>query len=54
MSLFREAGKKFEETKQAYLGGGGAEYVCRSCEESLTENHEYCPHCGEATIESVE
>lgn len=53
MNLFRKVGKKFEETKQAYLGEEGEKYVCRSCEESLTENHDYCPHCGEATVESV-
>lgn len=54
MSLFQKVGEKFEETKQVYLDGEGAIYRCRSCEESLTENYDYCPHCGEPTVESTE
>lgn len=54
MSLFEKAGKKFEETKQTFVDGKGAEYVCRSCEEPVAENYEYCPHCGERTVEPVE
>lgn len=54
MSLFEKAGKKFEETKQSFLDGTDAEYVCRACEESVVENYEYCPHCGEETVEPIE
>ncbi|SFG50875.1 hypothetical protein SAMN04488063_2262 [Halopelagius inordinatus] len=51
MGLFREAGKKFEETKRSFTGGDGDEYVCRACEKRLTERYEHCPHCGEAAVE---
>ena len=54
MNLFRKAGEKFEETKQTFVGGKEAAYVCRSCEEQVAEDYEYCPHCGEETVESVE
>lgn len=54
MSLFRKVGEKFEETKQAYIGGSGPDYVCTSCEEGVNQDYEHCPHCGEATVESVE
>ena len=54
MSLFERAGKKFEETKRTFVDGKEAEYVCRSCEESVNENHDYCPHCGEQTVVPVE
>lgn len=54
MSLFRKAGKKFEETKQSFMAGTDAEYVCRSCEKPVMEDHEYCPHCGEKTVEPAE
>jgi len=55
MSLFRKVGEKFEETKQSLTGDtGGVAYVCRSCEESVSENYEHCPHCGEETVEPVE
>lgn len=57
MSLFRKAGEKFEETKRAFVDGdgpeSGAEYVCRSCEETVSDDHEYCPHCGEDSVEAV-
>jgi len=53
MSLFRKAGKKFEETKRTYLDGD-AEYVCRACEEVVDGDYEYCPHCGEAAVEPIE
>jgi len=56
MSLFRKAGEKFEETKRAFVDGGGeaeTKYVCRACEESVADDHEYCPHCGEDTVEAV-
>lgn len=54
MNLFRKAGEKFEETKQAFVGGDDVEYVCRSCGESVEEDYEHCPHCGEETVERVE
>lgn len=54
MSLFAKVGKKFEATKQAFTDGVDAEYVCRSCEASLTEDSKYCPHCGEKTVEPVD
>lgn len=53
MSLFEKAGKKFEETKRTFVDGNEAEYVCRSCEKSVAENYEYCPHCGEESVEPV-
>ena len=53
MSLFRKAGEKFQETKQAFIGTE-IEYVCRSCQEGVSEKSEYCPHCGEETVEPVE
>ncbi|WP_380679846.1 hypothetical protein [Salinigranum sp. GCM10025319] len=54
MSLFKKAGKKFEEAKRTFVDGEKAEYVCRSCTEAVSENYEYCPHCGEETVERVE
>ena len=54
MNLFRRAGKKFEETKQSFMSGREADYVCRSCEESLSEDSRQCPHCGEETVEPVQ
>jgi uncharacterized OB-fold protein len=53
MDLFKKAGKKFEETKRSFVEEKEAAYVCRSCEESVTEDYEYCPHCGEETVEPV-
>ena len=54
MSLFSNVGRKFEETKRALIDDGQAEYACMSCEKSVAEEHEYCPHCGEETVEQVE
>lgn len=54
MSLFERAGKKFEETKQAFVGGKEAAYVCRACEEPVSEDYEHCPHCGEPSVEPAE
>lgn len=54
VSLFKKAGKTFEEAKQTFVEGEEAEYVCRSCEEPVADNYEYCPHCGEETVEPVE
>lgn len=54
MSLFRTAGKKFEETKRAIVGDEDAAYICRSCESSVETDTEYCPHCGEDSVISVD
>lgn len=54
MSLFSDVGRKFEDTKQAFTDSKRANYVCVSCEELVDENYEYCPHCGEETVEPVE
>lgn len=54
MSLFRKAGEKFEETKRIFTDSEEREFICQSCEEPMAENHEYCPHCGEAAVEPVE
>ncbi|WP_165875307.1 hypothetical protein [Natrarchaeobius chitinivorans] len=54
MGLFSKAGKTFEEAKQSYMSGKGATYVCRACEERMTEEHDYCPHCGEDAVEELE
>ena len=56
MSLFSKAGKTFERTKRRLVDGesASAAYVCRACEESVTEAYEYCPHCGEAAVEPVD
>ncbi|WP_227352805.1 hypothetical protein [Haladaptatus salinisoli] len=54
MSLFSNVGRKFEKTKQAFIEGGRAEYACVSCEKPVDEEHEYCPHCGEETVEPVD
>lgn len=53
MSFFEKAGKKFEQTKRTFLDGKEAEYVCQSCKEPVEADYEYCPHCGEATVEPV-
>jgi hypothetical protein len=50
MSLFRKAGKKFE---RLYSGEGDHGFVCLSCEEQTVENFEYCPNCGEGTVEPI-
>lgn len=54
MSLFRKAGETFEETKRMFMSDKDVAYVCRSCEKPVAENYEYCPHCGEETVEPVE
>ena len=54
MSLFSDVGRKFEETKRAFIENEPAEYVCTSCEKPVDENYEYCPHCGEGAVEPVE
>lgn len=54
MSLFRRVGEKFEETKQAFVGGSESEYICRSCEEPVVKEYEHCPHCGEGPVEPAE
>lgn len=54
MSLFRKAGKKFEETKQSVLEGKSADFVCESCKEQVSKDYEYCPHCGKDAIVPLE
>lgn len=54
VSLFNAAGKKFEEAKQSFLSGASVEYVCQSCGEPVSEDTEYCPHCGDGPVEPVE
>jgi len=54
MSLFRKAGEKFEETKRTLLDGTEAAYACGACEEPLTADFDYCPHCGEDAVGPVE
>jgi len=54
MSLFRTVGEKFEETKQAFVGGAEPEYICRSCEEPVGKDYEHCPHCGEGSVVPIE
>lgn len=54
MSIFTKVGKKFEETKQSVVGGKQSKYVCQSCEESVKEEYEHCPHCGGGPVEPVE
>lgn len=54
MDLFRKAGKKFEETKQSFLEGTETAYECTSCDNAVAEESQFCPHCGEETVEPVE
>lgn len=54
MNLFRKAGEKFEETKQAFVSGSDAEYVCHSCEKPVEDDYQFCPHCGEESVEPVD
>lgn len=54
MTLFEKAGEKFEEAKQKVTKDNQVEYVCRSCEEPLDKDYEFCPNCGEPTVEPVE
>ncbi len=54
MSLFQRVGRKFEETKQAFLDAGDYPYYCEACEETLTEEYETCPHCGADAVVAVD
>lgn len=54
MSLFKKVGEKFEETRRAFIGGKEVDYVCRSCEQPVSQDFEHCPHCGEPSVELVE
>lgn len=54
MDFFRKAGETFEEKKREFMGGESTEFVCRSCEETVAKGYEYCPHCGEETVESLD
>lgn len=53
MGLFSDVGRKFEKTKNALSDSTQAKYVCVSCDEPVDENYEYCPHCGEESVEPV-
>ena len=53
MRLFSDVGRKFEKIKQAFTDSEQAKYVCVSCEKPVEENYEYCPHCGEESVEPV-
>lgn len=53
MDIFRKAGKKFEETKRAYVDKD-PEFVCQVCEEAVSEPFDHCPGCGEPAIEPIE
>ncbi|SDM54648.1 zinc-ribbon domain [Halogranum gelatinilyticum] len=53
MGLFSDVGRKFEETKQSLTDTQQPEYVCTSCEELVREDFEYCPHCGEDSVEAA-
>lgn len=53
MGIFTDVGRKFEETKQSLIDSDQPAYVCHSCEKSVNKNTEYCPHCGEDTVEPV-
>lgn len=54
MSLFNKVGRKFERTKQAFMQEANAAYVCQACEQTVDDDYEYCPHCGEASVEPIE
>ena len=54
MDLLRKAGQTFEKTRQAFIEGREADFVCTSCEEPVEDAAEQCPHCGEPTVEPVE
>ncbi|WP_266082472.1 zinc ribbon domain-containing protein [Haladaptatus caseinilyticus] len=54
MSLFSNVGRKFEKTKRAFIDDGQTEYACVSCDNPVDGEYEYCPHCGEETVEPVE
>ncbi len=51
MDLFRKAGKKFEETKQAVTGNADSAYRCAACEQPVEKDYDYCPHCGADNVE---
>ena len=53
MGLFSDVGRKFEKTKQTLTDSKQAKCVCVSCEKPVEENYEYCPHCGEESVEPV-
>lgn len=53
MGLFTDVGRKFEETKRSLVDTEQGEYVCTSCETTVDEDTDYCPHCGEDSIEPV-
>jgi rRNA maturation endonuclease Nob1 len=52
MGMFTALGRKAERVKQAVTSDGT--YRCLSCEESLSEDVENCPHCGSERVVSAE
>lgn len=58
MSLFERAGRKFEETKQSFLGddepADEPAAVCPACEESVPADADHCPHCGEELADDAD
>lgn len=54
MSLFRKVGRTVERTKRSLVGDGEAAFVCESCDRVVEEAYEFCPHCGEPTVEPVD
>lgn len=54
MSVFRRLGKSVEKTKRAFTDGSDTDFVCQSCDQPVEKDYEYCPHCGEPTVERVE
>lgn len=53
MSFLSDVGRKVEKTKQTLTDSKQAGYVCMSCEEPVDEQYDYCPHCGEETVEPI-
>lgn len=51
MSLLSDIGRTVEKTKRTLTDSEQAEYVCMSCEEPVDKQYDYCPHCGEETVE---
>jgi rRNA maturation endonuclease Nob1 len=52
MGFFETLGQRVERVKQTV--SSDASYGCTSCEESLPENYDICPHCGSETVVSLD
>ena len=53
MSFLSDVGRTVEKTKRALTDSEQAEYVCTSCEKPVDEQYDYCPNCGEETVEPL-